>query len=211
MVFDNLRYILGAIILAFNPLSQKGLSTLLGFSTSLIYTTLRHLHSVILVPTDETGKIRIFHKSFPDFLQDNKRCMDPRFHIEPATTHGGMVINCLELVKELQINPCSLPSFTMNQDVHDLPQLLENKVDGGIQYACTYWARHLRLSPTSGDNTDQVIDLVNNMLKSAPQWIEVMSLKNQLEEVIHSMNSLLDWLDRVSGSLLLLDMMGLIY
>ena len=211
VVFDNLRCILGAIILAFNPLSQKGLSTILGFSTSLIYTTLRHLHSVILVPTDETGKIQIFHKSFPDFLQDNKRCTDHRFHIEPITTHGDMVINCLELVKGLEINPCSLPPFTMNQDVHNLPQLLENKLGSGIQYACTYWARHLRLSPTPSDHTNQAIDLLTNVLKSAPQWIEVMSLEGHLEEVIHSMNGLLDWLNKVSGSLLLPNLMGLIY
>ena len=40
------------------------------------------------------------------------------------------------------------------------------------------------------------------MLKSAPPWIEVMSLENHLGEVVHSIYGLLDWLDKVSGSLL---------
>ena len=207
-VYDNLRCVLGAIVLAFNPLSRKELSTILGFPTALILTTLRHLHSVILIPNNEFKKIRIFHKSFPDFLQDSKRCADPRFHIKTVTYHGDMVLSCLELVKRLKINPCSLQPFTMNQDVPDLPQLLEDKVGGAVRYACSHWAMHLRLSPTSGGNIDQVIASVTGMLKSAPAWIEVMSLEGHLEEVIHSINSLLDWLDKVSGSLFPLNVEG---
>ena len=70
--FADIRHVLGAIVLAFNPLSRRELSILLGIPISLISTTLRHLHSVILVPSDETKKISIIHKSFPDFLQDYK-------------------------------------------------------------------------------------------------------------------------------------------
>jgi len=166
---------------------------------------------VILVPADETKEIRIFHKSFPDFLQDRDRCTNPRFHIDSETYHTGMATSCLELVKGLKMNPCSLPPFTMNQDVVDLPQLLEDKAGRAIEYACTYWARHFRLSPTSGDHIDQIVIFVTNILKGAPLWIEVMSLANHLEEVIHSLNMLLDWLDQVSGSLLQLNMEGLVY
>jgi hypothetical protein len=197
--FAEIRHVLGAIVLAFNPLSQRDLSTILGTSISLISSTLRQLHSVILVPTNESEKIRIFHKSFPDFLQDNGRCTDIRLHIDPETHHGDMTLSCLELVKDLKRNPCSLPPFTMNQDIQDLPQLVENKIGGAVQYACAYWAGHLRLSPTTGYFAEQTIDLAINTLQNAPAWIEVMSLENQLGEVIHSMNSLLDWLDKVSG------------
>jgi hypothetical protein len=197
--FAEIRHVLGAIVLAFNPLSQRDLSTILGTSISLISSTLRQLHSVILVPTNESEKIRIFHKSFPDFLQDNGRCTDIRLHIDPETHHGDMALSCLELVKELRRNPCSLPPFTMNQDIQDLPQLLENKIGGAVQYACAYWAGHLRLSPTSVNFAGQIFDFISNTLQNAPAWIEVLSLENQLGEVIHSMNSLLDWLDKVSG------------
>jgi hypothetical protein len=209
--FADIRHVLGAIVLAFNPLSRKDLSTILGTSMSFISTTLRNLHSVILVPADESEKICIFHKSFPDFLQDDKRCTDTRLHINPETYHGDMALSCLELVKELKRNPCSLPPFTMNQDIQDLPQLLEEKIGGAIQYACTYWAGHLGLSPTSEDFAEHIVDLATNTLENAPPWIEVMSLENQLGEVIHSMNSLLDWLDKVSGSYLLLNMKELVY
>ena len=197
-VFANVRRVLGAIVLAFNPLSRRDLSKILGVSTSLVSTTLHHLHSVILVPADEHKEIRIFHKSFPDFLQDKKRCTDRRFRVDPVTYHSNMVLGCLELVKKLKRNPCSLPPFTMNRDVPDLPQLLEKRLGGAIRYACRYWARHLELSPESGDHVHQVAISLTEMLGSAPPWIEVMSLDNHLEEVIHSMYGLLDWREKVS-------------
>ena len=201
-VFVNMRRVLGAIVLAFNPLSRRELSTILGTPMSLISTTLRHLHSVILIPANESKEIRIFHKSFPDFLQDGKRCTDPRFHIKPETYHSHMVLNCLELMKKLKRNPCSLSPFIMNQSVPILPELLEKELGGAMRYACGYWARHLELSPISGSYHFQVALSATKMLKSAPLWIEVMSLEGHLEVVIHSMNSLLAWLDKVSGSFL---------
>jgi hypothetical protein len=201
-VFDNARRVLGAIVLAFIPLSRKELSRILCIPTSTIRIALRHLHSVLLVPEDETKEIRVFHKSFPDFLQDLQRCTIPRFYVDSETHHGDMTLKCLELVRRLETNPCSLPPFTMNQDVHDLPQLLENKLGGAVRYACSYWARHLKLSSTSGDYVHTVIVLVTKVLKRAPPWIEVLSLENRLEEVIHSMSGLLAWLDAVSDSLL---------
>ena len=209
--FADIRHVLGAIVLAFNPLSRRELSAILGTSMPFISTTLRHLHSVILVPGDEFEKIRIFHKSFPDFLQDDKRCIDTRLHINPETYHGEMALSCLGLVKDLKRNPCSLPPFTMNQDIQGLTQLLEEKIGGAVQYACTYWTGHLGLSPTSEDFAGQIINLALKTLQNAPPWIEVMSLQNQLGEVIHSMNSLLDWLNKVSGSWLLLNMKVLVY
>jgi len=210
-MFNNLRQVLGAIVLAFNPLSRRELSTILGIPTTLISTTLRHLHSIILVPTNESKEIRIFHKSFPDYLQDHQRCTDARFYINSKVYHGGMVLGCLELMKKLEGNPCSLPPFTMNHNVPNLPQLLKRTLGGGLKYACHYWARHLGLSPISGNNITQVIVSANAMLERAPLWIEVMSLGNCLEEVIHSMYGLLNWLDKVSGPLLPPCMEGLIH
>ena len=198
-VFKNMRRVLGMIVLAFNPVSRVELSTILNLPTALISTTLRHLHSVVLVPLDESSKIRVFHKSFPDFLQDHQRCTDSRFHIDPTTHHGAISISCLELMRKLEENPCSLPPFMVNQDVSNLPQLLEHKLGGALLYACNYWARHLKLSPTWDDDwTYQVIVLATGMLERAPLWIEVMSLESHLDEVIYSMYGLLDWIDKVS-------------
>jgi len=87
----------------------------------------------------------------------------------------------------------------MNQDIQDLQQLLEGRIGGAVQYACTYWAGHLGLSPTSEDFAEEIIDLATNVLQNSCPWVEVMSLHNQLGEVVNSMNRLLDWLEKVSG------------
>jgi hypothetical protein len=210
-VFDNARSVLGAIVLAFNPLSRKALSELLGLSTTLISTTLRHLHSVILVPTDEAKEIRIFHKSFPDFLQDYQRCVDRRFYINSETHHSDMALRCLELVGKLKRNPCSLPPFTMNQDIPDLSQLLDKKLGGAVRYACGYWVRHLKPSLTSDTYFCRIIVSVTEIIRSIPPWIEVMSLEGRLEEVIQSMHGLLAWLREVSDFLLPHNVRELVY
>ena len=59
----------------------------------------------------------------------------------------------------------------MNEDIHNLPEVLEDKIGGAVQYACTYWARHLRLSPISEDFAEKIVDLATNALQNAPPWI----------------------------------------
>ena len=196
-VFENLKRVLGAVVLAFNPLSGGQISKILGIDAS-ITTTLRHLHSVLLVPNEDSKEIRVFHKSFPDFLQDPSRCCDSRFFIDPSVHHGDMALGCLELLKKLNPDPCGLPRFVMNRDVAHLPSLLKDKVGSATQYACDYWAMHIRSSPSTLESTVQLIASVTEFFKNnAIPWIEVMSLGNRLESVIHSIYDLLDWISMV--------------
>jgi hypothetical protein len=75
--YTCLKMILGAVLFMVNPLSVRGLSELLDISN--ILSTLRSLHSVLLIPTSTATPIRVFHKSFPDFLTDQNRCRDKVF------------------------------------------------------------------------------------------------------------------------------------
>ena len=196
-VFTNFRRILGAVILAFNPLSQTQIAAILGMNASLITTTLRHLHSVLLVPKEGSKKILIFHKSFPDFLQDPGRCSDPSFFVDPRVHHEDIAVGCLELLRKLKPNPCGLPYFTMNRDVVNLPELLEDKVGSATRYACRYWVIRVQSSPPP---TTYLVDCITGFLKdNVIPWIEVMALENQLEGMLHSIYSLLDWLMVVCG------------
>ena len=197
-VFVNLRRVLGAVILASNPLSREQIAKILGLTTRFITTTLRHLHSVLLIPNEDSKEIRIFHKSFPDFLQDHNRCSDQKFFIDTPTRHGDIALGCLGLLKKLKPNPCNLPDFVMNRDVPDLKELLEDKVWSATRYACGYWAMHVRSSPTTGFHTLQLIASATGFFKAnAIQWIEVMSLEDRLEGVIHSIDNLFDWFSTV--------------
>ena len=199
-VFANLRRVLGAVVLAFNPLSRIQIAKILHVNTSLITTTLRHLHSALLVPNEDSKEIRVFHKSFPDFLQDPDRCSDPRFFIDSPVHHADMALGCLELLKKLKQNPCDLPDFVMNRDVANVPELLEDKVGSALRYACAYWGLHVRFSPTDKDHAIQLIaSAIEFFNENVLPWIEVMSLENRLEGVIHSINNLIDWLGTVCG------------
>jgi len=86
----------------------------------------------------------------------------------------------------------------MNRDVVDLPDLLEDKVGGALRYACAYWAMHVRSSPTTSDFSIQLIASATELFKNnALPWIEIMSLEDRLEGVIHSIHNLFDWIDMV--------------
>ena len=197
-VFANFRRVLGAVVNAFNPLSQIQIAEILGITLSLITTTLQHLHSVLLIPSEASEDVRIFHKSFPDFLQDSSRCSDSEFFIDSAVHHADMALSCLELLGKLKPNPCDLPDFVMNRDVADLPQLLEDRLGNATRYACWYWAMHLRSSPTTEDRATQLVASATEFFKNnAVPWIEVMSLENQLEGVIYGIYGLLDWIAMV--------------
>jgi hypothetical protein len=86
--YKHFRSAVGAVLLAFNPLSMKSLSYLLrDFDTPFdILTTLNSLHSLLLIPEGTEDPIRVFHKSFPDFLMDPKRCQDTRFFVDPLSS-----------------------------------------------------------------------------------------------------------------------------
>ena len=200
MVFINLRRVLGAVILAFNPLSRAQVAKILNVGTSVITATLRHLHSVLLIPNEGSKEIKVFHKSFPDFLQDPERCSNPKFFIASSIHHGDLALGCLELLKGLKPDPCDLPDFVMNRDVADLPKLLEDKVGGALRYACRYWAMHVQSSPITNDYAVRLIASATEFFKNnALPWIEVMSLEDRLEGVIHSIHYLFGWLDTVCG------------
>jgi len=70
--YSDLKSVVGAVLLVFNPLSIKTLSDLLrgSYTPPRISTALHALHSLILVPESTDDPVRTFHKSFPDFLTD---------------------------------------------------------------------------------------------------------------------------------------------
>ena len=69
-LYSHFRTVVGVVLLVFNPLLIKVLSDLLRVSG--ISTVLRSLHSLLLVPESKDTPVRIFHKSFPDFLTDQR-------------------------------------------------------------------------------------------------------------------------------------------
>ena len=203
-VHSRFRTVVGMVLLAFNPLSVRALSELLGVSS--ISATLRSLHSLLLVPgSDRTEHpVRIFHKSFPDFLTDPGRCMDQRFFIEPSVHHREILFSCLRVMKEgLKKNICQLDNFVLLEEVKDLSTRKAAYIGDALEYACQFWTDHLTGTITRATSTSHDIKEVHKRINeffttSLLFWMEVLSLTRNLNFGVYAMSKVEEWYTTVS-------------
>ena len=81
----RVRSVLGAMILAVNPLSPSAIAALLGFEVEEVLPLLLSLQSLLILREDASLPVRPFHKSFTDFIIDSDRCTNSRFRVCPLT------------------------------------------------------------------------------------------------------------------------------
>ena len=200
--YSRLRSVLGTVLLIFNPLSIKGLSELLKrHHTSLhIPNIIWSLHSLLLVPDSTEDPILTFHKSFPDFLMDPKRCGDKRFFVEPAIHHAEILLSCLDLMRErLKKNICELDDYAILSEVKDLSACQKDYIGDALGYACCFWTKHF-LGITSGSfHVEEVQKAIDNFFRTyLPFWIEVLSLMENLNIGVYALNDIQQWYALVS-------------
>jgi len=195
--YTCLRSILGTIVLIFNPLSIKGLSELLkrGHTSESILSTIRSLHSVLLVPDNKEDPILTFHKSFPDFLTDPKRCEDKQLFVEPAVCHVEILLSCLNLMKDrLKKNICELDDYAVLTEVQDLSDRQKDHIGDALGYACQFWTKHLLEIPNSSPDVKKVQQAIDKFFTTHLLfWIEVLSLMGKLGVGVYVLNDLQQW------------------
>ena len=201
-LYSRFRNVVGVVLLAFHPLSRKDLSTLLGNcgTPSDISTTLRFLHSLLNVPDGEDGPIRVFHKSFPDFLTDQTRCKDDRFFVDPTVHHEEILFSCLDLMENcLKKNICNLDDYAVLSKVEDLSTRKETYIGSSLVYACRYWTRHLASIPGDGPGAKRIREAVDEFFaKRLLCWIEVLSTLGHLGAAVYGLNEIRRWYISVS-------------
>jgi hypothetical protein len=199
--YFHFRAVVGAVLLIFNPLSIKGLSELLGCDTYHIRTTVRSLHSLLLVPDGSEDPIRIFHKSFPDFLLDSGRCQDKQLFVDPAGCHAEILLICLRFMeKRLQKNICNLGGYAVLDEVKDLSSRKKIHIGDALEYACKFWTKHLLEIPKSSPHAEEVQEAIDKFFTAhLLYWIEVLALTGDLGVGVHSMSDIEKWYDLVSG------------
>ena len=195
---SRFRTVVGAVLLVFNPLSAETLSDLLGVPG--VSTTLRHLHSLLLVPTTKATPIRAFHKSFPDFLMDPKRCTDHWFFINPAIHHREILLSCfIVMEKRLKKNICNLDDHVPLSEVGDLHERRRTCIGGTLGYACSFWTNHLMGVPDNSPEIEEVWKAIDEFFTvHLLCWIEVLSLTGNLDVCVHSLNNVQQWYSSVS-------------
>ena len=194
---SRFRTVVGAVLLGFNPLSVKALSDLLDRSD--ILSTLRSLHSLLLVPITAVSPIHVFHKSFPDFLMDSERCKDKRFFVDPPLHHTEILLSCLRLMRELKENICELDDHAVLSEVDDLATCRKDHIGDALEYACKFWTRHLLKVPSDSSHIKEVQDAIDEFFMTyLLSWIEVLSLMGNLDVGVYALNDIQQWYLSVS-------------
>ena len=198
LLYSHFRSVVGAVLLVFNPLPMETLSTLL--RTPHISTTLRSLHSLLLVPDNNTHPIRVFHKSFPDFLMDQGRCKDIKFFVNPSVHHQDILLSCLSLIEErLKRNICDLDDYTILTEVQDLSTRQKEYIGNALEYSCQFWAKHLAGVPSGCQDIEKVYGAIDKFFTSHLLfWIEVLTIMGRLGVSIYAINDVQQWYNSVS-------------
>ena len=201
-IYSRFKTVVGAILLVFNPLSARALSDLLKVPNT--YTTLHSLHSLLLIPDVPEDPIRIFHKSFPDFLTDPNRCNNEIFFVEPTIHHVGVLLSCLRLMRgRFKRNICNLGDYIVLSRVEDLSTRRKDCVGDALEYACKYWTKHLLCIPGDSPHIQEVHEAIDQFFKThLLHWIEVLVLMENLSVGIHGINDIDQWCAKVSVALI---------
>ena len=192
----KVRSILGAVILAANPLSPSTIATLLNLDIQDVLPPLSSAGSLLLLHDDNSQPIRPFHKSFRDFIVDPDRCTNLRFRVNPPDHHTELLVGCLHLLKQkLERNMCELPDGVINSEVEDLKGGTGQYIDQALEYACRSWHKHL-VETTPARKPDTVTSAVRKFLEEKFLfWLEVLSVLGAAREAVDALEAAARWLD----------------
>jgi len=192
---QKFRSVLGAVILAANPLSPSAIATLLGISTEGVFLRLSSVHSLLILQEDINHPVRPFHKSFPDFIMDPTRCANQRFHISPPDHHLELLIHCLKLMNQtLERNMCKLPDAVINSEVGDLEERTDQYISHALRYACKSWHKHPIDKHVAG--TLEITSSLSCFLeKKFLFWLEVLSILGAVRDAVSALEATGKWLE----------------
>ncbi|KAF9644487.1 hypothetical protein BDM02DRAFT_3102845 [Thelephora ganbajun] len=182
------RSVLGAAMLAANPLSPSTITTLLGFGAIDVFLRLSSIHSLLVLQENTDSPVRPFHKSFPDFIVDPTRCINERFRVSPPSHHPELLVGCLNLMnRTLEKNMCKLPDAVTNSEVPDLRERTERYTSPALQYACKSWHKHLVDEHTA--YTPEIISALCRFLENKfVFWLEVLSVLGAAREAVDALD-----------------------
>ena len=193
---ENVRSIVGTVVLAINPLSPSAIATLVNLEKQEVMDLLQMIQSLLKLSEDPDLPVLAFHKSFPDFITDPSRCPNERFLISPSTGHLKLALNCFKLMdSSLEKNLLSLPNYALNSDVKDLKARIRNHISIALQYACQSWHNHL--AEVRGDITAIVPVLQNFLQVGFLAWLEVLSVIGAARDAVIGLEKLTLWLREV--------------
>ena len=183
---SRIRSVLGAVVLAANPLSPSAIAALLGFESEEVFPILLSMNSLLILQEDIDQPVRTFHKSFPDFIVNPARCPALRFRVCPPDQHAELLVGSLEMMnRELERNICKLPDGVVNSEVINLRERTNENIGQVLEYACRSWYKHL-----VGAIPARITPILHRFLEEKFLfWLEVLSVLGAAKEVVHALEA----------------------
>lgn len=135
--------------------------------------------------------VQIYHKTFADYLQSDKRKPEEPWYIDMPRWNNFVACRCFLALKELHFDMCG--GVTGDGD----GEIVVGEIQPHIIYASVYWAEHLK----DAEYSDELLELLRSFLdQNLLHWLELLSLAKEFSRVAHyALSIAIDW---VSVSLL---------
>jgi hypothetical protein len=180
-VTESFVDVVGSFILLASPLSVTALANLLNLDAWEVMGQMDPLRSVIDIPSDD-GKVKLFHLSFRDYLLSKSA---GELQVDQAKCHAKLASRCINLLKaKLKMNICGLESpGTRIEDID--PATVHKHLSAEVQYACLYWAFHLKLSgirlrdPGKDSEAQSILEFLQAFFSN---WMEILCLIGKIED-----------------------------
>lgn len=184
-MIERFRQVVGAIVITDSPLSILALSRLLQVPEHTVTDQLNMLHSVIDVPQSTASPVRLHHSSFRHFLLSSHS----EYSLDVRLIHDYLAACCLRIMAEcLRPNICGLSSPGTDRSSVNLDRI-RSCIPEELQYACHYWALHVKRVGWMEDDEGRVFKFLNNHLL---HWLEALSLVGSATESISIIQTMQD-------------------
>lgn len=193
---QRFQKVVGSILVLFDTFNLSDLAGIIDEPKTVAISVLQSLGSVLEVSEDEGKHIDILHPSFRDFLLESGRCSNELFVISPKQLHYNLFERCLAIMRNsLHKDMCSLKK--PGAKARDISKSQVDKcIPLSVQYACTYWIKHLQ---KSGQKLVNHEGMVNFFRVDFLGWLEVLGLLGRLPEGISMLAGLLASLEDTLG------------
>ena len=193
----KIRSVLGAIVLAAEPLSPSTIATLLGLDVDDVFHLLSLVRSLLIPQKDIKDPVLPFYKSFSGFIVDPNRCTNKRFLIHSPDHHPQLLMGCLNLMlRMLEGNMCKLPDGAANSGVGNLKQRIDRHIDPALIYACRSWHVHLVDRQSTSVDAPGITFAIHEFLETKFLfWLEVLSVLGDVKKAVDALQAVWDWLE----------------
>ncbi|KAI1386041.1 uncharacterized protein F4822DRAFT_430918 [Hypoxylon trugodes] len=179
--------VVGAIVLLAQPLSTLSLEKLLATSPGIVDRRLSSLHSVLNISSNLDIPIRLFHKSFRDYLLDVERRDSNPFWVNEKETNKQLAINCIRIMNDaLRTNICDIQWPGTPRSSTD-SRIISDKLRPEIRYACQYWVYHIKQAGGNGNDDNQIYSFLQQHFL---HWLEALSLMGRVSESLQMIRTL---------------------